>query len=72
MAVIKSMSKNFDLNELENAVKNGKAEEFLNKNVSRQTAEKIKSVLNSKEATEKLLNTKEAKELMKKFLEGKK
>ena len=46
MAVIKSMSKNFDLNELENAVKNGKAEEFLNKNVSRQTAEKIKSVLN--------------------------
>lgn len=66
------MSKNFDFSELEKAVKSGKAEDFLNKNVSAQTAEKIKSVLNSKEATEKLLNTKEAKELMKKFSEGKK
>lgn len=66
------MSKNFDFSELEKAVKSGKAEDFLNKNVSAQTAEKIKSVLNSKEDTEKLLNTKEAKELMKKFSEGKK
>lgn len=71
MAVMKSM-RNMNLSELENAVKNGQVDSYLQNNVSADAAEKIKSVLASKEATEKLLKTKEAQALLKKLTEGKK
>lgn len=71
MAVMKSM-RNMNLSELENAVKNGQVDSYLQNNVSADAAEKIKNVLASKEATEKLLKTKEAQALLKKLTEGKK
>lgn len=64
--------RNMNLSELENAVKNGQVDSYLQNNVSADAAEKIKSVLASKEATEKLLKTKEAQALLKKLTEGKK
>lgn len=64
--------RNMNLSELENAVKNGQVDSYLQNNVSADAAEKIKSVLASKEATEKLLKTKEAQVLLKKLTEGKK
>lgn len=64
--------RNMNLSELENAVKNGQVDSYLQNNVSADAAEKIKNVLASKEATEKLLKTKEAQALLKKLTEGKK
>lgn len=66
------MHKNMNLSELEKAVKSGQVDAYLKNNVSADAAQKIKSVLASKEATEKLLQTKEAQALLKKLTEGKK
>lgn len=66
------MHKNMNLSELEKAVKSGQVDSYLKNNVSADAAQKIKSVLASKEATEKLLQTKEAQALLKKLTEGKK
>lgn len=60
-----------DLEQMKKSAENGKLDDFINKNLSKEGTEKLKSILSSKEATEKLLSTPQAKELMKKLTEGK-
>lgn len=62
---------NNDINELKNAVNNGKVDDFIDKKLSSEASAKLKSILSDKQATEKLLNTPQAKELMKKLMENK-
>lgn len=62
---------NNDINELKNAVNNGKVDDFIDKKLSPEASAKLKSILSDKQATEKLLNTPQAKELMKKLMENK-
>lgn len=63
--------KNIDINEFKKAADNGNIDDFIDKNLSKESANKLRSVLSDKAATEKLLSTPEAKELMNKLL-GKK
>ena len=56
-----------DVDKMKQAVQNGKLEDYLNSNLSSNTARQVKDVLKSKEATEKLLSSAQAKELMKKL-----
>lgn len=60
-----------DVNQMKQAADNGKLDDFINKNLSSQATQQLKSVLSDKEAAEKLLSTPQAKELMKKLMEGK-
>lgn len=60
-----------DVNKMKQAADNGKLDDFINKNLSSQATQQLKSVLSDKEAAEKLLSTPQAKELMKKLMEGK-
>lgn len=62
---------NIDIIEFKKAAEQGKAQDFIDKNLSKEASEKIKKILNDKSATEKLLSTPQAKELMNKIL-GKK
>lgn len=60
-----------DVNKMKQAADSGKLDDFINKNLSSQATQQLKSVLSNKEAAEKLLSTPQAKELMKKLMEGK-
>ncbi|MCC8073317.1 MAG: hypothetical protein LIO62_04250 [Clostridiales bacterium] len=60
-----------DVNKMKEAANSGNLDEFLSKNLSENTATKLKNILSDKSATEKLLSTPQAKELMKKLTEGK-
>lgn len=62
---------NIDISEFKKEAEQGKAQDFIDKNLSKEASEKIKKILNDKSATEKLLSTPQAKELMNKIL-GKK
>lgn len=57
-----------DMQKMKQAADNGKLDDFINKNLSKDATKQLKSVLSNKEATEKLLSTPQAKELMKKIL----
>ena len=60
--------KKSDIDEFKRAAKEGKTDDFINKNLSPDSAQKLRKILSDKSATEKLLSTPEAKELMKKLL----
>lgn len=60
-----------DINKMKEAGEKGQLDDFVNKNLSPEASEKLKSVLSDKAACEKLLSTPQAKELLKKFTEGK-
>lgn len=60
-----------DISKMKQAADNGQLDDFLAKNISADTAVKLKSILSDKSKTEKLLSTPEAKELFKKLTEGK-
>lgn len=64
-------SSGINIDEMKKAAQNGKIEDYLNKTLSQDTANKLKSILSDKKATEKLLSTPEAKELMNKLKKGK-
>lgn len=57
-----------DMQKMKQAADNGKLDDFINQNLSKDATKQLKSVLSNKEATEKLLSTPQAKELMKKIL----
>lgn len=59
---------NINVNELKNAVEQGKTEDFINKKLSPEAAQKLKAVLNDKNTMDKMLQTKEAKELLNKLM----
>lgn len=56
-----------DVDKMKQAANSGKLEDYLDSNLSADTAKQIKNVLSSKDATEKLLSSPQAKELMKKL-----
>lgn len=56
-----------DVDKMKQAAQSGKLEDYLNSNLSADTAKQVKNVLGNKEATEKLLSSPQAKELMKKL-----
>jgi hypothetical protein len=60
---------NIDVNQLKQATQNGTVDDFIDKNMSKQASEKLKSILSDKSATEKLLSTPQAKELLNKLLD---
>lgn len=60
-----------DVNKMKAAADSGTLDEFVSKNLPGETAQRLKTVLSSREKAEKLLSTPEAKELLKKFTEGK-
>ncbi|MFR5876983.1 MAG: hypothetical protein ACLUFN_10900 [Eubacterium sp.] len=59
---------NININEFKQAAESGHVEDFINKNMSKEASQKLKSILNDKSATEKLLSTPEAKELLNKLM----
>lgn len=59
---------NININEFKQAAENGKVDDFINKNMSKEASQKLKSILSDKSATEKLLSTPEAKELLNKLM----
>lgn len=59
---------NIDVNELKQAVEQGKTEDFINRNLSPETAKKLKSVLQDKATMDKMLQTPQAKELFNKLM----
>lgn len=64
---ISNNNSGINIEQMKKAAQEGKLEDFLNKNLSSQATQKLKSVLSDKEATDKLLSTPQAKELLKKF-----
>lgn len=64
---ISNNNSEINIEQMKKAAQEGKLEDFLNKNLSSQATQKLKSVLSDKEATDKLLSTPQAKELLKKF-----
>lgn len=61
----------FDVQGFQQAAAQGKAEDFLNRNLDPSTAQRLQQILSNKEEMEKMLNTPAAKELMKKFGDSK-
>lgn len=59
---------NIDVNELKQAVEQGETEDFINRNLSPETAKKLKSVLQDKATMDKMLQTPQAKELFNKLM----
>lgn len=57
-----------DMQKMKQAADNGKLDDFINQNLSKDATKQLKSVLSDKEATQKLLSTPQAKELLKKIL----
>lgn len=57
-----------DMQKMKQAADNGKLDDFINHNLSKDATKQLKSVLSDKEATQKLLSTPQAKELLKKIL----
>lgn len=54
---------NISLDELKQASQNGNAEEYLTKKLPKDASDKIKKILNDKDATQKLLSSPQAKKL---------
>jgi|GEM_PF-157336 len=54
--------------ELEQAIKSGKSNDFLNKNLNSKQSALLQKVLSDKDAAEKLLATEQAQKLLKKML----
>lgn len=65
-----SQKTGIDVNKMKNAADNGRLNDFIGQNLSKDASEKLKSVLTDKSAAEKLLSTPEAKELLKNLLKG--
>ena len=57
-----------DIDSFKKAAREGRTDDFINKNLSDSEASKLNKILSDKAATQRLLSTPEAKELMKKFL----
>ena len=60
---------NININELKEAAQSGNVDDFINKNLSGESAKKVKQVLSDKDTMEKMLSTPEAKALFKKLTE---
>lgn len=60
-----------DMQKMKQAADDGRLDDFINKNLSSDSAKQLKNVLTNKDAAEKLLSTPQAKELLKKLTEGK-
>ncbi len=58
---------NINIDELKKATQNGSAEDYLSKKLPKDAGEKLKRILNDKQATEKILSSPEAKKLLEKF-----
>lgn len=58
---------NINIDELKKATQNGSADEYLSKKLPKDAGEKLKAILNDKEATQKILSSPEAKKLFEKF-----
>ena len=56
---------------MKEASEQGRLDDYVSKNLSKDKAKEIKNVLSNKDACEKLLSSPQAKELMKKLMEGK-
>lgn len=54
---------NINIDELKQASQNGNAEEYLSQKLPKDASEKIKKILNDKEATKKLLSSPQAQKL---------
>lgn len=63
--------KGINANKMKEAAEKGELDSYLNKNLSSDTAKKLKAVLSDKNKTQELLSTPQAKELMKKLTKGK-
>ncbi len=59
-----------DIEQLKDAAQNGKMDDFINKNLSKDATDKLKAILADKEATQKMLNTPQAKQLLEKLMKG--
>lgn len=59
-----------DVEQLKNAADNGKIDDFIDKNLSKDASNKLKAILADKEATQKMLNTPQAKQLLEKLMKG--
>ena len=60
-----------DIAKMKEASEQGRLDDYVSKNLSKDKAKEIKNVLSNKDACEKLLSSPQAKELMKKLMEGK-
>lgn len=58
---------NINIDELKKATESGNAEDYLSKKLPKDAGEKLKQILNDKEATQKILSSPEAKKLFEKF-----
>ena len=59
-----------DMNKMKQAADNGKLDDYINNNLSKDVTSKLKSVLSDKAKTQELLSTPQAQELLKKLKEG--
>lgn len=59
---------NINIDEFKQAAENGKVEDFINRNMSKEASQKLKNILSDKAATEKMLSSPEAKELLNKLM----
>ncbi len=57
-----------DIENFKKAADEGRADDFINNNLSPDSAKKLRKILSDKAACDKLLSTPEARELMKKLL----
>lgn len=62
------MNNNINIDELKQAVQNGKVDDFIDKKLSPEASKKVKQILSDKSATDKLLQTPQAKELFNKLM----
>lgn len=60
---------NIDINELKRAADSGNVNDFIDKQLSHDAAQKVKNILSDKDATKNLLSTPQARELLNKLLE---
>ena len=59
-----------DVEQLKNAADNGKIDDFIDKNLSKDASNKLKAILADKDTTQKMLNTPQAKQLLEKLMKG--
>lgn len=59
-----------DIDQLKDAAHNGKMDDFIDKNLSKDASAKLKAILADKDATQKMLNTPQAKQLFEKLMKG--
>ena len=56
-----------NIDELKRAVESGKAEQYIDKNLSTESSQMIKQVLSDKKATQKIIQSPQAKALLEKL-----